>query len=175
MGLFLITGIAGSGKTAVVNMLREHRYSAYDIDDDGFAHWVNIDTGESAGNNVNADARTPEFQKQYAWRMYGDKLRSLAKEAESKDIYLGGIVDGMEQYYPLFSAMFYLDLPKDVLAHRLKTRTGNDYGKSDHEFASTMGWYGESQDLALEAGMTFINANQPLQNLMNDILKISKN
>lgn len=174
MGLYLITGIAGVGKTTTIESLRKRGYEAYDIDYDGYAHWQQKSTGASAGNDVPSSERTPEFQQNHDWYIYGDKVIELANRAADKTIFLGGVADGLDAYYSYFSHLFYLNTSKETIGDRLRSRYGEAYGKSKHEFDATMEWYGKSQDLARAARMTFIDATLPNDIVVDQILEITE-
>ena len=46
MPLIWITGISGSGKSAVRRELRDRGYVAFGTDEDDLAHWIDTETGE---------------------------------------------------------------------------------------------------------------------------------
>jgi adenylate kinase family enzyme len=55
----LITGMSGTGKSAVVQELIARGYKAHDLDTPKWSEWVNVDA---------ADVLTPRQGKDWLWR-----------------------------------------------------------------------------------------------------------
>jgi hypothetical protein len=45
MALFYVTGLSGTGKSAVLSELRARGYHARGVDEDGYANWINRAAG----------------------------------------------------------------------------------------------------------------------------------
>jgi hypothetical protein len=58
MALFYVTGLSGTGKSAVLSELRVRGYHARGVDEDGYADWINKVTGTPDGFPRDARAST---------------------------------------------------------------------------------------------------------------------
>ena len=102
----LLTGMAGSGKSTLVQDLRRRGYAAYDADDDGFSQ--------------------PRADGRWGWR--ADAVASLLAPIPTEDLlFFAGCSE--EQIEMPFDYRVVLTAPEDELVVRLMTRTSNAYGR----------------------------------------------
>ena len=109
----LLTGMSGTGKSALVHELRRRGYAAHDADD-GFAE--------------------PRGDGRWGWR--ADLVADLLSEAPDRLLFFAGCSE--EQAELPFDYRVVLTAPRDVLVERLRTRTSNAYGRSDDELAQVL-------------------------------------
>jgi shikimate kinase len=115
----LLTGMSGTGKSAVINKLGELGYKVIDTDYGGFT--VEVDSG--AG---------PER----LWR--DDRVQEVLSADDADVLFISGTSRNQVKFYPQFDHIVLLSAPAHVLVERLTTRTNNPYGKKSDEVAETL-------------------------------------
>ena len=105
----LLTGMSGTGKSALVHELRRRGHVAYDADEDGFSE--------------------PRADGRWGWR--AEKVAELLARAPDGLLFFAGCSE--EQGALPFDYRVLLTAPTPVLVHRLRTRAGNPYGRDDAE------------------------------------------
>ena len=109
----LLTGMSGTGKSALVRELRRRGYAAYDADD-GFSE--------------------PRADGRWGWR--AEAVADLLAHAPEGLLFFAGCSE--EQVELPFDYRVLLTAPKPVLVERLRTRTGNSYGRDSGELAQVL-------------------------------------
>ncbi len=173
MSLYHITGISGAGKSTILARLRQSGYEAYDVDEAGpaTAKWTHITTGYvHPKSSVKAADRTPDFLANHSWKVPYHEVAELAKQATHKTIFLGGGIDNDAELKDLFNTIFALVIDDETLKHRLAIRTNNDWGKSTHELAQSLAWNHDLDKKYEKLGYVVINASQPSNIVMTEIL-----
>src|SRR3954468_15625299 len=110
----LLTGMSGTGKSALVEELRRRGHRAYDADDDGF--------GE------------PRADGRWGWR--ADRVADLLAQETDGPLFFAGCSE--EQIELPFELRVLLTAPRGVLLERLRTRTSNPYGREPAEQAQVL-------------------------------------
>ena len=105
----LLTGMSGTGKTELVHELRNRGHEAYDADEDGFSE--------------------PRDDGRWGWR--AEKVAGLLDRASGRLVFFAGCSE--EQAELPFDYRVLLTAPTPVLEQRLRTRTGNAYGRDGAE------------------------------------------
>src|SRR4051812_19212199 len=100
----LVTGMSGTGKSALVRELRRRGHRAYDADDDGFSE--------------------PRADGRWGWRT--DAVAELLAGADGL-LFFAGCSE--EQAALPFDLRVLLTAPRATLVERLRTRTSNGYGR----------------------------------------------
>ena len=109
----LLTGMSGTGKSALVQELRRRGLAAHDADD-GFAE--------------------PRADGRWGWRV--DRVAELLAAASGRLVFFAGCSE--EQAGLPFDFRVLLTAPRAVLVERLRTRTSNPYGRAPHERAQVL-------------------------------------
>jgi dephospho-CoA kinase len=169
MPLVYITGSAGSGKSTIQKELRQHGFEAYDEDDPeiGSAH------EKVSGMAVAvppAGKRTPEWFAAHEWRVYQDALDRLVRQSKDKLVFLCGNAATEQQLIQLFDEIIFLDIDERTMRERLASRIGNDYGTSEAEVRTIRQRNTEYRELHKKMRSHFIDASQPLDNVVSAIL-----
>lgn len=171
MPLYLISGTAGTGKTAVCDELKARGFAAYDTDDDALARWQNVQTGYvHPKSSVKPHMRTPEFIAGHVWTVPREMLRSLLHEPDTSPVFVCGNIGNEEDIRDMFKAVFALYVDEATLKHRLATRTSNDWGKQPHELEQTLAHYRESYDVRRKLGDLIIDATNPVGQVADQIV-----
>ena len=135
MRLVWCTGLPGAGKSTLCRLLAGSPVFAQDADEDGFAgrRWRRGRGTGRVPDDVALDWTTQEWALDVA-RVAA--LRDLPHEVGV----LFGVVGNEREARHLFDAVAFLDATPATLVHRLRTRTGNDYGKRPDELDDVLRW-----------------------------------
>src|SRR3954449_12557691 len=110
----LLTGMSGAGKSPLVRGLRRRGHAAYDADGDGFSE--------------------PRGDGRWGWR--AALVADLVANHPDGPLLFAGCSE--EQVALPFDYRVLLTGPRDVLVDRLRTRTGNAYGRYPGELAHVL-------------------------------------
>jgi dephospho-CoA kinase len=129
------TGLPGAGKSTLCRLLADAPVFAQDADEDGFARrrWRR---GKGAG--WVPDGAGLDWTAQQ-WALDLERVAGL-RELRHEVGVLFGIVGNEREARHLFDAVAFLDATPATLTHRLRTRTGNDYGKRPGEVDDVLRW-----------------------------------
>jgi dephospho-CoA kinase len=110
LGVVLVTGMSGTGKSTVLAELARRGHRVVDTDVGG---WI--------------DESGPEP----LWRE--ERIAALLDEDSDGALFVAGCVANQGRFYPRFDAVVLLSAPADVILDRVAARATNDFGKSDAE------------------------------------------
>jgi shikimate kinase len=143
----LLTGMSGTGKSTLVRELRARGHRALDADDDGFSE--------------------PRADGRWGWRV--DRVADLlAREADGL-LFFAGCSE--EQATLPFDLRVLLTVPTPVLVARLRTRTGNRYGRDDAELAQVLGDLAEVEPLLRRSADVVLTTTVPPAELADRLLE----
>lgn len=130
----LITGSAGSGKTALARYLREHGEKAVDADISGIGVWLDVDgkvvkSPQDIGRGINKWAE----ERNLSWNWDEKKVKELLSQNE--EMYLIGMATNTLSFASLFDRRFYLYADEKLILERLDVRMKD--GTRDHDYGST--------------------------------------
>ncbi len=136
---YLVTGVAGSGKTSLCRALEQMSYEAYDIEDiEGMFAMYRKDTGELYVDYENGD---PEKIKNSEWRCHVEKLQDLLSRQKSERAFYCGVASNMDDLFPLFDKVIVLSVKSEALHARLLSREGTeDMGNTEESRQMVLGW-----------------------------------
>jgi len=110
LSVVLVTGMSGTGKSAVLAELEGRGHEVVDTD---YGEWV--------------DESGPER----LWRE--ERIAALLDEHAGGTLFISGCVANQGRFYPRFDAVVLLSAPLEVILERVTTRESNDFGKTDDE------------------------------------------
>jgi dephospho-CoA kinase len=141
----LITGMSGAGKTALVHELRGRGSRALDADDDGFSE--------------------PRADGRWGWR-----AEQVAELLEQRDgpLFFAGCSE--EQATLPFDYRVLLTAPADVLLERLRTRTGNRYGRSPAQREQVLADLAEVEPLLRRSADLILETTEPPERVADVLL-----
>lgn len=169
MGLIYVTGISGAGKSTVREELARRGFAAFDTDEDEVAQWTHTVT--RAITPLLADAhRTPEFLAEHEWRAEPERVRQLARDAESRRTFLCGSVGNDDEVWEFFDSVFVLSIDESSLRHRLLTRTAHDFGTKPHELDLVLVWHSVIDDYYRSRGAVLVDATRPIGAIVDEML-----
>jgi broad-specificity NMP kinase len=163
---YLITGVAGSGKSSVARELRKRGYAAYDTEV-GFSYHVNKATREKAVYPANPSVKWYDAHE----RVFDENvLANLFKKHAAEALFICSITANQKNYYADFDKIFLLTAPDKVLVKRLEQRTDNQFGKHPLELQRIIGRHAKF-DFELKAlGATVIDSTEPVAKVVDKIL-----
>ena len=167
MALIFITGVPGSGKSAVERLLRKMGYESYDADSIGAAY--NIQSG-AVVKVPPAEERTPEWFQAHQWRVQRERVEQLEQASRAKPIFICGTASNEEELWDLFDQVFILRIDEQTLRQRLHSRVDNDYGKNEHELQEILDKHKASARKFSLPKVTAVDATQPLEAVVSEIL-----
>jgi len=144
----LLTGMSGTGKSALVEELRRRGHLAYDADDDGFS--------------------APRADGRSGWR--ADKVADLLAREREGLLFFAGCSE--EQRDLPFDYRVLLTAPRSVLVERLRTRTSNAYGRDFAELAQVFADLDEVEPLLRRSADLVLDTTVPVRELA-DLLMAS--
>jgi broad-specificity NMP kinase len=118
MGIVLVTGMSGTGKSTALAELSRRGHRVVDTD-----HGDWIEDVPMAG----------QAEPEPLWRE--DRIDALLAEHRGGALFVSGCVANQAKFYPRFTAIVLLSVPVDVLLDRVSSRRTNGYGKTDAERA----------------------------------------
>jgi len=168
----LITGIPGSGKSAVHDELVKQGYSSFSIEDmEGFCAMYDKKTGEK----VEHDNESLEECKQHDWNCDINKLKNFMKK-QTGTVFYEAVLSNFDELIPLFDKVFLLKISPKVLCQRLTDRTSNDFGRTKEVQDWVLEWKDKWESKMIKKGVIEIDATQKIEKVVDDILdKINSN
>ncbi len=167
----LVTGVPGSGKTAMCEELKKLGYKAYNIEDmDGFFKMVNKKTKRLSKNYDNYNL---ESVKQHDWICDKKRLQQLIKKNSEGIVFYCGTASNIGDLLHLFNKVFLLRVNEKILRKRLSTRTSNDFGRTSEVQKWVLSWKKWWENHIQKKGAIVINANRNLKEVAKDVVKNS--
>jgi gluconate kinase len=163
---YLITGVAGTGKSTIAKELRRHGFAAYDTEE-GFSYYVDKRSGERCAYPKNP---TPEWYENHE-RVFDEKiLMNLMKRHAHEPLFIASITANQAKYYPQFDKIFLLTAPDDIITHRLGTRTNNYFGRHPLDLQRVIGRHQQFDDDLKAIGAITIDSTRPIDKVAGQII-----
>jgi AAA domain len=143
----LLTGMSGTGKSALVQELRRRGYAAYDADDDGFSE--------------------PRENGRWGWRL--DAVSELLATADDRLLFFAGCSE--EQIELTFDYRVLLTAPTIVLIGRLRTRTSNSYGRDPQERTQVLADLADVEPLLRRSADLVLTTTAPVGEIADLLLR----
>lgn len=171
MSLIYITGVSGSGKSAVRIELMKRGYKAFDTDEDRIAAFYNNETGEMVDKPRNPQDRTPEWYAHHTWKMSRQDVERLALRGKDNPVFLCGGASNDQEVCDLFSRIVALTVDKETLKKRITTRTTNRFGKQPHEYASILEEQKKAEACYQRMNAMLVDATQAIEAVVDEIVE----
>jgi shikimate kinase len=141
----LITGMSGTGKSALVQELRRRGLRAFDADEDGFSE--------------------PRADGRWGWR--AERVAALLAEGDGR-LFFAGCSE--EQATLPFDYRVLLTAPEEVLLERLRARTGNRYGSRPEEREQVVADLAAVEPLLRRSADLVLETTEPLGRVADALL-----
>lgn len=167
--LVYVTGVPGTGKSAVRRELRRRGLVALGTDEDGVGGFFGPDGRLVPPDDVIDSA---EWRRRHVWRVVPDRL-DAARADNARVVYICGSVANEREIWDHFELVIGLIVDDATLRHRLSRRTDNTFGKDPDELALVIGW---NQSYAADApgwGVVTVDATQPLTVVVDEITALA--
>ena len=169
MSAYLISGVAGTGKSTLEGVFRNQGYATIDTDF-GYAHWLDRETRQLVAPPKNESAAWYAKNDWYTnLPKLEEKVRSHIANTEEPLLVFGNTAD-LYTTYPLFKKVFLLEYRDEAhIKDRIFSRTTNDYGKDPVELALLMSYYKPMQETFRSIGAIPIDCFTPLNEVVQFI------
>lgn len=166
-----ITGLGGTGKTAIYKLLLEAGFKAFDIESipDLFTMF-NTKTCKPASN---VDINDLDFIKHSEWVCDIEKLQNLMKQQTDEIVFYCGTATNSDEMLPLFDKVFLLRVSEKILRERLNARK-EGFGKARDVQKWIFSWKDAAENKLIGQGAIVINADHPLGVVADEIIEKSK-
>ncbi|HET6864113.1 MAG TPA: AAA family ATPase [Candidatus Saccharimonadales bacterium] len=164
---YLITGVAGTGKSTLAKELRRRGYAAYDTEE-GFSYYVDKLTGERCAYPKQP---SPDWYERHE-RVFDEKiLMNLLKKHADEPLFIASITANQAKYYGQFDKIFLLTAPDEVIVHRLGTRTNNYFGRHPLDLQRVIGRHQQFDDELKALGAQPVDSTRPIETVANEVIK----
>jgi dephospho-CoA kinase len=162
-----ITGLAGTGKTTVINELVRRGYNAYSTEELGLNQ--HLDTLSS--KVVKRPAPPMDYTRyKNIWNL--PKIKRLLTNDDL--VFIADLNSAQDDYYRLFDKVIVLTIDKETQKDRLLTRNTNphDYGKHPEDLKRILNVHDSEQaKLTSIQNSVAIDSTQPLQIVIDRVLE----
>ncbi len=165
-----ITGVSGTGKSAIAKELKKRGVFAFDIEEvEGMCYWVDKKTQEQDINY----SPTMDWLEAHDWICDTKKLKELL--ASEKDIIIAtGITGNQDEYLNLFDKIFLLQSEEETFTNRMASRHlqpgENSYGQYPAEREFAIRNYKNFENKMIALGAILVNAELSLSEVADQIL-----
>jgi dephospho-CoA kinase len=146
--------MSGTGKSAALAELERRGFAVVDTDEPGWTEWS-------------------EQEAALVWRE--DRIGELLTREREAPLFVSGTVPNQGRFYRDFDAIVLLSAPAEVLLGRIESRTTSDYGKTAKERELILRHLEEVEPLLRATSTHEIDAAQPLEAVVAQLVAIGEN
>jgi dephospho-CoA kinase len=158
----LLTGMSGTGKSALIRELSARGYKSVDTDYDGFSELVDGPDDQLTGLANGQD---------WVWRE--DLIQQLLSTEDADVLFLSGCAPNQWKFYREFDHVVLLSAPPSVIVERLATRTSNPYGKDPGEVARVLVLQQTIEPKLRSAADLELDTSAPLDEVVASVLRLA--
>jgi dephospho-CoA kinase len=162
MKCVLITGMSGTGKSAVIEELAARGHRAHDLDAPEWSEWVDADP---------SDALTPAHGKDWIWRE--DRVRALLSEPSAGTLFVSGCAENMHRLFPLIDLVILLSAPTATIMERLEARPPDGYGHAPEQREKVGHLVSTIEPLLRESADWEIDTRGSIHATVDEVLRLS--
>lgn len=166
MKRILLTGMSGTGKSALIAALALRGFKAVDLDCDDYSQWVEITADAGiAGSPVEPD-------RDWVWRE--DRVQVLLSTEDADVLFVSGCASNMDRFLPQFHQVVLLSAPASIIIERLRARTTNAYGKRPDEQARVLQLIDQVEPLLRRMAGSEIDTSAPLDDVIAVLTRLAR-
>lgn len=168
MKKIFITGIAGTGKSTLSNVLKERGFNTIDVDHvQDLCSWISKETGEK----VFVPNPDNKFIDEHDYKCDMSVLEKLISEFEDSVFVFGSVGDNSD-FIPLFDTLVLLQCEPATLVHRLQIRDTNVFGKEEEVQSRMLEWKKKFDEIMLNAGAVSISSEKDIETVADEVIKL---
>lgn len=164
---YLITGVAGSGKTTLRNEFAKRGYITIDVDD-GYTEWRHAETDEV----LDYTPDDPTWHEVAEWVVKTDKLQEFFDTHPDEIVLVFGSFARMRRVVPMFAKVILLEYPDEATVHQRIAGRDGGYGKNPHELARILSYVEPYQQKMKSHGAQAISCTLSIDESIKVIEKI---
>lgn len=161
---YLITGVAGSGKSTLERRFRDDGYITIDIDD-GYAEWRHAETDEPLAYSPDESG----WHEVAEWTVRTDKLQAFFDVHAAESVYVFGSFARMKSVVSMFDVIILLRYPDEATARKRIAERKDGYGKHPGELARILSYIQPYQEGMLQHGAIAVNCTQSIDQVADVI------
>jgi dephospho-CoA kinase len=147
----LITGMSGTGKSTILEMLGARGHRTVDTDTDRWSHWVTL----------------PDGSPDWIWREQA--IADLLAGHHTGNLFVAGCKSNQGKFYPQFDQIVLLSAPADVLLARIAARTNNPFGKRPEERATILEYLAVVEPQLRATATIEIDTSAPIDKVVEQV------
>lgn len=160
-----ITGISGTGKSAIAEALKNRGINAIDMDMYDLCCWVN----KMDGKKVDYEAKLDKaFIDSHIWICDIELLKKMLS-VEGKVVMLGH-PENTEEILPLFNKFILLQCKPETFLKRILDRKDNDFGKDETAQQHLLDTYEKFEKEMLDNWAIPVNTDVTLEEVVDNIV-----
>jgi hypothetical protein len=171
--LVYVTGISGSGKSAVLHELRRRGHSAFGVDEDGYGRWLDRRTGEERTYPAENKAVDPhEWYADHRWVLDVDKIAELKRRVDRDGtlVFLCGVAAGDAEAWEYFDVVCALVIDEATIRSRIDLRDDSWFGKRPQELDQVLAWSVGYAETYQGFGAVIVDATKPLPVVVDAVI-----
>lgn len=166
MSKIYITGISGTGKTTIANLLREKGIKSYSIDEiPGLSYWENKLDGKKVDYEAKLDRA---FIDSHVWVCDTEQLKDLI-DHEGTVVVLG-LAENQHEFLSLFDKVILLQCKPQTFLKRILERKDNVFGQEKSAQEYLLNTYESFENDMIKDGAIPVNAEEPLDIVLKSII-----
>lgn len=169
--LIFITGTSTAGKSTMVRELTKRGYEAHDLEHNGISAWFHKEKGTRDAEFGQVPDRSKEWADAHEWRVSIDRVKSIAKEAIHKPVFLCGRGANEKDIVTLCDKVIWLKTDENTIRHRVNLPRDHTNGTKPHELAEAIEDNVRQEKEYGQLGATMIDTRRPLDEVVADVLR----
>jgi dephospho-CoA kinase len=150
MASILVTGMSGVGKSTALAELARRGFETVDTDD---GHWISVVDDEPL------------------WRE--ERIGALLSLPRTNHVFVQGTVANQGRFYDRFDAVVLMSAPVEVILHRLRTRSTNEFGKSAADQAKILCDIAEFEPVLRSGATHELNTTRTVADVVDSLVAIA--
>jgi shikimate kinase len=162
----LLTGMSGTGKSAVVAELAARGHLAVDLDCDEYSEWIDaVEDDRTPGTPV-------EHGRDWVWRE--DRVRELLETEQATVLFVSGCAANMGGFLDRFDEVVLLHVPEAVIADRLRARPAGAYGAGPGELERVVALTRTVEPVLRHVATCEIDTGAPLDDVVAAVVRLTR-